>query len=186
MLSWELFAMTTHIALIRGVNVGNNALRMEQLREMLSGLGFADVRTYLQSGNALFTAKGTGGQLAAAIEKKVGEATRLPVTVMVRTPADLRRVIAGNPFANEAAAAPRTVHVTFLAGAASKSGIAAVGRIEAGGDRWHAKGNAIYLCCPNGYGRSKLNNAALERALGIRATTRNWSTVTALCDMALA
>jgi uncharacterized protein (DUF1697 family) len=176
--------MTTHIALIRGVNVGNNVLRMEQLREMLAGLGFANVRTYLQSGNALFTAKGSRAQLAAVIEKKVGEATRLPVTVIVRTPADMQRLIAGNPYVKEAAAEPRTVHVTFLAGAASKLGIATVGNIDAGHDRWYPKGDAIYLCCPNGYGRSRLNNAALERALGMRATTRNWSTVTALRDMA--
>jgi uncharacterized protein (DUF1697 family) len=176
--------MATHIALIRGVNVGNNVLRMQRLRELLAGLGFADVRTHLQSGNVLFRAKGPSAKLAATIESALGEATRLPVSVILRTPEQLQRVIAANPFAKEASAAPRTVHVTFLAGAASKSGIAALGRIEAGADRWRAKGAEIYLHCPNGYGRSRLNNTALERALGVRATTRNWNTVVALCTMA--
>lgn len=178
--------MTTHVALLRGVNVGNNALRMEHLREMLAGLGLTDVRTYLQSGNALFSAQGMPDRLAAQIEQAVSEATRLPVSVIIRTRAQLKRVIAGNPFLKEPAgqALHKTLHVTFLAGAAPNSGVAALDKIQAGADRWHAAGAEIYLCCPNGYARSKLNNAALERALGVPATTRNWNTVTALCAMA--
>jgi uncharacterized protein (DUF1697 family) len=175
---------TTHIALLRGVNVGNNMLKMERLRAILADLGFADVRTYLQSGNALFEAKGTPADLAAMIERTVSEATRLPVSVIIRTPAQLQSVIAANPFAKEAAAAPKTVHVTFLGGAVSKSGLAAIGRVPAGADRWRTAGSEIYLCCPDGYARTKLSNTALERALGVRATTRNWNTVTALHAMA--
>jgi uncharacterized protein (DUF1697 family) len=78
---------------------------------------------------------------------------------------------------------PKTLHVTFLGGAASTAGLAALGKLQAGADRWHAAGAEIYLCCPDGYGRTKLNNSAIERALGLRATTRNWSTVTALHAM---
>jgi uncharacterized protein (DUF1697 family) len=178
--------MVTHIALIRGVNVGGNMLRMEHLKQMLATLGFADVRTYLQSGNALFRARGTSAKLAATIERALVEVTRLPVSVVVRTPAELQRAIAANPFPREASAAPRTVHVTFLAAAPSEAGIAALGRIEAGVDRWQATGAQIYLHCPHGYGRSKLSNTAIERALGVRATTRNWSTVMALHEMTVA
>lgn len=178
--------MTTHIALLRGVNVGNNMLKMERLRTILADLGLTDVRTYLQSGNALFEAKSAPADLAAKIERKVSEATRLPVSVIVRTPAQLQRVIAANPFAREAGTAPKTVHVTFLAGEASKAGIAAIGKLSAGPDRWQAAASEIYLCCPDGYARTKLNNTALERALGVRATTRNWSTVMALHAMAVA
>jgi uncharacterized protein (DUF1697 family) len=68
---------------------------------------------------------------------------------------------------------------------APKAATAAIGKLQSGGDRWHAAGSEIYLCCPDGYGRTKLNNTALERALGVRATTRNWSTVTALHAMAM-
>ena len=178
--------MITHIALLRAVNVGSNMLKMEQLRAMLAELGFADVKTYLQSGNVLFRAKGTPARLAAMIEKRVSEATRLPVSAIVRTPDELGRVVAANPFAKEAGVAPRTVHVTFLAGPAPQAAAAAIGKLQPGADRWHAAGSEIYLCCPNGYGRAKLNNTALERALGLRATTRNWRTVTALHAMATA
>jgi uncharacterized protein (DUF1697 family) len=176
--------MTTHIALLRGVNVGSNILKMENLRAMLADLGFANVRTYLQSGNALFDAEGAPADLAAMIERTVSQATRLPVSVIVRTPAQLQRVVAANPFAKEAGAAPKTVHVTFLAGEASKAGIAAIAKLQAGPDRWRATGSEIYLCCPDGYARTKLSNTALEKALGVRATTRNWSTVMALHAMA--
>jgi uncharacterized protein (DUF1697 family) len=119
------------------------------------------------------------------IERTVSEATRLPVSVILRTQAQLQRVIAANPFAKEAGAAPKMVHVTFLAGGASKAGLAAIGKLPAGADRWHAASSEIYLCCPDGYGRTKLNNTALEKALGVRATTRNWNTVTALHAMAV-
>jgi uncharacterized protein (DUF1697 family) len=175
--------MIAHIALLRAVNVGNNMLEMEHLREMLAGLGLVDVKTYLQSGNVLFRATGAQAELAAAIEKRVSQATRLPVVAILRTADELRRVVEDNPFANEAAAAPKTVHVTFMAGAAPKGAAAAIGKLPAGSDRWHVAGSEIYLHCPSGYGRTKLNNTALERALGVGATTRNWNTVTALYAM---
>jgi uncharacterized protein (DUF1697 family) len=176
--------MITHIALLRAVNVGNNVLKMEHLRQILAELGCADVNTYLQSGNVLFRAKGTPAQLAARIEKRVNEVTRLPVTAILRTPAELQRIIAANPFVQEAGAALKTVHVTFLAAEAPKTAAAAIGKLHSGADRWHVAGANIYLHCPDGYGRTKLNNTALERVLGVRATTRNWSTVTALYAMA--
>jgi uncharacterized protein (DUF1697 family) len=176
--------MTTHIALLRGVNVGANPLKMERLRDLLAELGFAGVTTYLQSGNALFAAEGTPEELSAMIETKVSAATRLPVSAIVRTPAQLKRVRDANPFLKGDGVERKALHVTFLAGAPGKPGLAALDRIESGDDRWHASGAEIYLCCPSGYGRSKLNNTALERVLGARATTRNWNTVVALCAMA--
>jgi uncharacterized protein (DUF1697 family) len=176
--------MTIYIALLRGINVGRNMLKMEQLRKILAEAGFSDAKTYLQSGNVVFRAQGSAPKVAGLIEQQVSALTRLPVTVLLRTSAQLQRVVAGNPFTKEAAALSKTVHVTFLAGTAPKSGLAAIGKIEAAADRWQAAGSQVYLHCPNGYGRSKLVNSALERALGMRATTRNWATVTALLGMA--
>jgi uncharacterized protein (DUF1697 family) len=176
--------MASYIALLRGINVGGNMLPMARLREILAGAGFADAKTYLQSGNVVLSADTTPAEIVALIERKVSEATRLPVSCMVRTTAELRRIVARNPFTQEAAALPKTVHVTFLAGPPSKADLAALGKISAGADRWQTAATEIYLHCPDGYGRSKLNNTALERALGMRATTRNWSTVLALHAMA--
>jgi uncharacterized protein (DUF1697 family) len=177
--------MISHIALLRGINVGANMLKMERLREILAELGLDGAKTYLQSGNVLFSAKGTPAGLSAMIEKRVSQETRLPVSVIIRTPAQLERIVVANPFLKAGGADARTLHVTFLGGAAPKAGFAALAKIGAGADRWQAAGSEIYLCCPNGYGRTKLNNTAIEKLLGVRATTRNWNTVTALHAMAV-
>jgi len=175
--------MTTHIALLRGINVGGNALKMERLRLLFAELGYADARTYVQSGNVVFTAAGPPVRLAATIERKLAGETRLLVSVLVRTQAQLKRIIDANPFLKETGVDPKKLHVTFLAGEPSKPGLAALGDVESGADRRHAAGDVIYLHCPGRYGRTKLNNTAIERLLSIRATTRNWNTVIALNAM---
>jgi len=178
--------MISHIALLRGINVAGNMLKMTRLREILVELGLAGVKTYLQSGNALFSAKGTAARLSAAIEERLSRETRLPVSVIIRTPAQLQRIVDGNPFLKESDVDHKKLHVTFLAGAASKAGLAALKSVKCGPDRWHPAGDAIYLHCAGGYGRTKLNNAAIEKLLATRATTRNWSTVKALHEMSRA
>jgi uncharacterized protein (DUF1697 family) len=178
--------MTTHIALLRGINVGGNTLRMERLRALFTELGFADARTYLQSGNVLFTAPRAPADLAAVIEARVAHETRLPVSVLVRTAAQVQRIVAANPFLKEPGIDAAKLHVTFLAERPRKPGLAALGGVKCGDDRWQAAGTEVYLHCPDGYGRSKLNNTAIERLLETRATTRNWKTVTALHEMARA
>ena len=175
--------MTTHIALLRGINVGNNALRMERLRALLAELGFGDPRTYVQSGNAVFTASGPAAKLARLIEAKLAGETRLPVSVFIRTPAQLKRIIDANPFLKEPGIDAKKLHVAFLAARAPRPGLAALGAVESGADRWQAAGEEIYLHCPGGYGRTKLNNAAIEKLLATRATTRNWNTVNTLYEI---
>jgi len=175
--------MTSHIALLRGINVGANTLKMERLRAVFAELGFAEARTYVQSGNVLFSAKGTPAGLSAAIEEKLRGETRLPVSVIVRTPAQLKRIIDANPFLEGAGVDPKKLHVTFLACAASKSGRAALAAVNSGADRWHAAGDVVYLYCPDGYGRTKLNNTRIEKLFSTRATTRNWATVMALYEL---
>jgi uncharacterized protein (DUF1697 family) len=176
--------MISHIALLRGINVGANMLKMERLREIFAELGLDGAKTYLQSGNVLFSAKGTPAGLSAMIDRRVSAETRLPVSVIIRTPAQLKRVVDANPFLKAGGADAKTLHVTFLGGAAPKAGLAALAKVESGDDRWQGSGSEIYLSCPTGYGRTKLNNGAIEKLLGVRATTRNWTTVTALHAMA--
>jgi uncharacterized protein (DUF1697 family) len=175
--------MTTHIALLRGINVGDNALRMQRLRALLAELGFGDPRTYVQSGNAVFIASGPAAKLAQLIEAKIAGETRLPVSVFIRTPGQLKRIIDANPFLMEPGIDAKKLHVTFLAARAPGPGLAALGAVQSGADRWRAAGEEIYLHCPGGYGRTKLNNTAIERLLATRATTRNWNTVKALYEM---
>jgi len=177
--------METYIALLRGVNVGQNLLKMERLREICTGLGFKNVRTYVQSGNLVFEA-GRSANFRQSLEKKLIGESRLPVTVLLRTPEELKSVIARNPFLKAEGIDVSRLHVTFLSEPASEEGIKKLSAIKAGADRFRAVGTEIYLDCPNGYGTSKLSNSAIEKTLGQRATTRNWNSVNKLYEVATA
>ena len=176
--------MPAFIALLRGVNVGGNTLRMERLRAACAELGAKDARTYVQSGNIVFSAPGSASRWAAALERKLVGESRLAVSVIVKTAAEMAKVVAGNPFVSEKGIDPTKLHVTFLQRAPAKAALKQLDSLSAGADRLKVAGTAIYLHCPNGYGRTKLSNTALEKALGVRATTRNWNSVNKLCDMA--
>src|SRR5262245_26440293 len=176
--------MATYIALVRGINVGRNVLKMERLRALWAALGFTEVRTYIQSGNVVFEAADAPSKQAARIESSLEGETRLPVSVILRTPADLKRLVAKNPFLKQKGVDPSKLHVSFLADKPTKEGLKRLAAIDAGADQYQVAGQEIYLHCPNGYGKSKLANSALERALGVRATTRNWRTVETLLAMA--
>lgn len=173
----------SYVALLRGVNVGGNALPMARLRELCVDLALRNARTYVQSGNLVFEAAGTAEQWARTLEQALAGESRLPVTVLVRTDAEMAAVVARNPFLGEAGVDPARLHVTFLKKTPAKTALAALKTIEAGPDRWKLTGREIYLHCPDGYGRSKLANNALEKVLGVAATTRNWRTVATLAEM---
>jgi uncharacterized protein (DUF1697 family) len=176
--------MPAYIAMLRGVNVGRNSLKMERLREICVGLGFKNTRTYVQSGNVVFEAKGPSSGWCGKFERALAAEVRLPVSIIVRTPAEMRAIIAHNPFLKRRGIEATKLHVTFLAEAPGKAARDALTGIAAGGDEHQLSGNNIYVHCPNGYGRTKLSNNAFEKALGVRATTRNWNTVKSLYAMA--
>jgi uncharacterized protein (DUF1697 family) len=176
--------MPIHIALLRGVNVGGNLLKMERLRELCSELDFHNVRTYVQSGNVVFESAGSPGQCLQQLKAKLAGVTRLPVAVVLRTASDLRRILDGNPFLKKRSIDPSKLHVTFLGSAASKTASQTLGAIDAGEDEFRIAGKEIYLHCPNGYGITKLSNTRIERLLSVTATTRNWTTVNKLYEMA--
>lgn len=176
--------MLTYIALLRGVNVGGNFLKMGRLLEICEGLKFKNARTYVQSGNVVFDADKSPAICANQLERALLGETRLPVTVLVRTGSQFKKLIVQNPFLGEKGVEPSKLHVTFLAQALPKGTAPILAAINSDDDRLHATDAHIYLYCPNGYGRSKLSNNVLEKKLGIRGTTRNWNTVNKLYEMA--
>jgi uncharacterized protein (DUF1697 family) len=178
--------LTVYIAMLRGVNVGGNTLKMDWLRNACEGLGLHDVRTYVQSGNLVFSSGLSASKLAQTIKATVDAQTRLPVTVVVRSAAEWARTVAGNPFLKQRAVDVAKLHVTFLHKAV-KPAKAALERLDAlAGDRdeYRIVGGQIYLHCPLNYGETKLSNTAIEKVLAVGATTRNWKTVTTLQGMA--
>ncbi|HEV2386533.1 MAG TPA: DUF1697 domain-containing protein [Candidatus Acidoferrales bacterium] len=175
--------MPVYIALLRGVNVGGNTLKMDRLRELCAELGLRNVRTLLQSGNVVFEVAGSAPHWAQALERKLTGQARLPVSVMVKTVAEWSRAIAANPFLKEKGIDTSKLLVTFLDHPPAEAALERLRAVDAGNDRFHSLASAIYLNCPNGYGRSKLSNNVIERLLSLRATTRNWNTVRKLADL---
>ena len=177
--------MPTYVSLLRGINVsGQKSIRMTELQELFITLGFKQVRTYIQSGNVIFSApKATEGKLCAKIQQGVLKRFGHEVPVLVRTAAELEQVAAANPFA-KLRAEPTKLHISFLSEPPSPDGLKKLQAIAAGKDRFEMGKRVVYLHCPDGYGQTKLNNGALERALGSGATTRNWKTVLELCRLA--
>jgi uncharacterized protein (DUF1697 family) len=180
--------MPTYIALLRAVNLGGyGKLSMAEFRKLLEGLGFGNVQTYIQSGNAVFDAKGSAGKTGAAIAAGLEKLMGARVDVMVRTHEELTRVIAGNPFAKEAAEDGARVHVNFLAATAATGGEAALRAIQQKyperRDRFHVAGEHIYFHFPDGAAETKFTGKALERAIGAAGTGRNWNTVVKLWEM---
>ena len=173
--------MPVLIALLRGVNVGGNILKMDRLRELCAALGAKNARTYVQSGNIVFEAAGSPSSWEAKFEKKLTGESRLPVSVMVRSAAEISTVLAGNPFMKEKAIDTARLAVTFLREAPSKPALAALAALKIGSERYHHAGREIYLHCPNGFADAKLYT--LDKVLKQRTTTRNWNTVTKLCEM---
>lgn len=176
----RMAAVQRYIALLRGVNVsGKNRIAMANLRDLFAGLGYQDVRTYIQSGNVVFLAPASEDTTREAIEGAIARDLGMEVTVLLRTAEDLRAITEGNPFLP--AADPAILHVTFLAAVPATMEVSAP---PSGRDEYRIAGREIYLSCPEGYGNTKLTNSLWERRLQMRATTRNWRTVMTLLEMA--
>jgi uncharacterized protein (DUF1697 family) len=175
-------AVKTYVAMLRGINLGGHKrVAMQDLRALVAALPAQDVQTYVQSGNVVFRSGQTAAALVSALEERIRSGLGLDVTVLLRTEAQLRRVVSGNPFAGVDVA---KLHVTFLAEKPARDGARELEASDFHPDGLRVVGQEVYLHCPNGYGRSKLGNTFLERRLGTAATTRNWKTVTALADLA--
>ncbi|HEY1985854.1 MAG TPA: DUF1697 domain-containing protein [Terracidiphilus sp.] len=180
--------MPTYIALLRAVNVGGyGKLPMASLRELLQTLGYRNVQTYIQSGNAVFEAPGPAPQVSTAIAAALEKLTGAPVGVMIRTHQQLARVIDENPFAAEAAENGAKVHVGFLAAPAAAAAQEGLNRVvhqyPKRRDRFHLSGDTLYLHLPDGAAETKFSGKTMDRALGVAATARNWNTVLKLHAM---
>jgi uncharacterized protein (DUF1697 family) len=180
--------MPTFVILLRAVNVGSTGkLPMADFRKLLAGLGYKNIETYIQSGNAVVDAAGTAAGVTTAVGAGLEKLMKSPVPVIVRTHAELQRVIAGNPFAPEAAADGARVHAVFLSGipaAGKTAGLEqVVTKYPMRRDRFQLVGDTLYLHLPDGAGETKFSAQTVDRALGVTATARNWNTVLKLHAM---
>ncbi len=180
--------MPTHVALLRGINVGGNKkVAMADLRAVVAELGHAGVSTYINSGNVLFTPPPGRDIAAIALEMSEAIAARLGVSspVVVVTRDELAQVVAGNPYQDEPD--PKRVHAVFLS---APAGPEVLGKIDAAvtaaaakgsRDSVRATGRMLYLHTPDGFGNSDVSAATMKIVgapkAGLAGTARNWSTV---------
>lgn len=177
---------TTYAALLRGINVGGSRkVPMADLRTLLADLGLDDVRTYLQSGQAVFAAghgdeESLAGEIARAIEKRFG----FGVDVIVRDHAYLRAIADACPFP-AAELEPKQLHVTYFSAPVTPDRFAEIDQEAYLPEEFRLGDRALYLYAPNGLGRSKLAEHLSKPRMtkGVIATSRNWNTVVKLVEM---
>jgi uncharacterized protein (DUF1697 family) len=171
--------MTEKIALLRGVNVGgNNKLPMKELAKLLEDMGCENVRTYIQSGNVVYDGKAKGPEIAAAIKKKFG----FEPHTFVMTLAGLKKAAAACPYAKEAKAEPKSVHLFFLDGAPDKDAEAGLACVKTAPEEFALAKGVLYLHSPKGLAASKIAEK-VDRVLNVKTTARNWNTVEALIKL---
>ncbi len=178
--------MNTYISILRGINVsGKNIIKMEALRNACNSIGFSEVKTYIQSGNIRFKCKKTSPQkLANSLSTLIKKEFKCEVPVLVLELTDMETVLAHNPFLRKHKEDEKNLHVTFLEQTPDKTLVDAISNTNFEPDAFKIMDKVVYLCCPNGYGNTKLSNTFFEKKLKTTATTRNWKTVNELLKLA--
>jgi uncharacterized protein (DUF1697 family) len=178
--------VTTHIALLRAVNVaGHNRVAMADLRHLLTELGFDTPRSLLQSGNLVFNSpRRAGPALEASLETAARERLGIETQFLVRTAAEWHAIVRDNPFPAEARDDPGHLLVMCLKQAPAPGAVTALQDAITGREQVRAVGRQAYLVYPDGIGRSRLTAALIERRLGTSGTARNWNTVLKLQALA--
>jgi len=178
--------MTTYISILRGINVsGQKLIKMDFLRKSYENLGFGNVRTYVQSGNIIFTEKNIKpDELAQVILQQIKKDFGFDIPVIVLSIDKLKQIIDSNPFLKDNNKDETFLHVTFLSSKPQKVDLNIIKEKKLKGEEIIITDNAVYLYCPNGYGKTKLTNNFLETKLKVGATTRNWKTTNELLKIA--
>ncbi len=176
--------MARLIVLLRGVNLaGRNRVSMVQLREALDEAGFEGVSTYVQSGNVVLSSSKSAKQLRSDVERLLADRFGLDVAVVVRTRAELAKVVERNPL-RKVVTNPKLYQVTFLESAPDAELVRKLEAAAVGNEQVVSGRRELYAWHPDGVGRSKLAALMSGKGLGMTATARNWTTVTKLLAMA--
>jgi uncharacterized protein (DUF1697 family) len=173
--------VTVYVALLGGVNVGGRRLEMAALRATAERCGFADVSTFIQSGNVIFRSRKAAKAVTAALHDAILEDSGIDTRIATRTAAQLRTVVAANPFLDRSDD-PTKLSVTFLFDGAAPT-LAVLDPAVYAPDEVSVVGDEAYLHTPNGLGKSKLVPAVMKK-LGLAGTTRNWRSTQKLADLA--
>jgi uncharacterized protein (DUF1697 family) len=156
---------------------------MPRLREVLTRAGFDDIRTYVQSGNIVLASRESPEQVAERVNRLIKKTFAIDVPVLVRSRLELARVVRRNPLQN-VAADPKRYLVTFMSGELGNEVVQRMREVAGPQEEFTVFGREVYSWHPAGVGRSPLWERLAGKALGITATSRNWTTVSTLLAMA--
>jgi uncharacterized protein (DUF1697 family) len=174
--------MSNYVALFRGINVGGkHILPMQDLRNILASVGCSNIETYIQSGNAVFSASAKAEPLATAISDSIDNRFGFAPQVLVLTTDRFRAITAANPFP-ESEATAKLLHVWFLTEVPVEPDLDALNKLQSDSEQFDLQDGAFFLLAPDGIGRSKLA-ARVDRHLGVPTTARNWRTVRKLNEL---
>ena len=152
---------------------------MPRLRELLTGLGYGDVRTYVQSGNVVLTSRMSARRLESELEHQIAASLGVDTRILVRTRDELADVVERDPL-GDVADNPKLYVVTFLSDEPDPAVVRELAAVDTSPERFVFSGREIYSWHPDGYGRSQRAKALSDKRLGVTATARNWNTVTKL------
>ena len=178
--------MATFISMLRGVNVGGHRpVKMAELVDLYRSLGLKEPRSYIQSGNVIF---GSAAKDAAALPRRIEQAIEkkfgIHSDVILRTADEINDVVTRNPFAGRLDVAPNKLQVIFLSCEPDAQCAGRVASLPSEPEELHLLGRELFIHFPNGFGKSKLTQSALDRAVGVPGTARNWNTVQKLLELA--
>jgi|ERR1700685_2777114 len=177
--------MKVVISMLRGVNLGpHKRIKMDALRALYESLGLRDPQTYVQSGNILFkTREPNLGLIAKRIEREIERSFGFRADVIVRTPSELRDVVAKNPFAKRQGLNGSKFLVIFLASDPGHEAREKIRQIKAEPEELWTEGRELYIYFPNGMARPKLSIPLIEKTLKTSGTGRNWNSVKKLLEI---
>ncbi len=179
--------MNTCIAILRGINVsGQRLIKMQDLKLHLGKFEFFNIKTYIQSGNVIFSSNEQNTKkIEADVVKCIKANFGFEVPVIIRKAEEWIEVVNNNPFIKQPEIEVDKLHVVFLEKEPEKVYISKVEEKDFTPDEFLFIKKEIYLYCPNGYARTKLSNNFFEKLLNQKATTRNWKTVNKILEIAI-
>jgi len=171
--------MPKYVAFLRAINVGGHTVKMDYLRGLFEALGFANVETFIASGNVIFDSP---SRSARALERKIEASLELTlgyaVATFIRSTVELKQIAAHKAFSDaELGAAGNTLYIGFMAANPSSDAKQKLLSIPLKADSFHLNGREVYWLCRTSFADSEFSGARLEKTLGLAATLRNSTTV---------
>ncbi|WP_432221362.1 DUF1697 domain-containing protein [Flavobacterium sp. TMP13] len=177
--------MTTHLALLRGINVsGHNMIKMDALKTTLENIGFQNVQTYIQSGNVFFDSEAeNAASLGFKIKQEIFKTFGHEVPVLIISKADLESCLKNNQYLKEKEVDVKKLYVAFISLTLKTENINDLKISQFKPDEAYIDGNKIFIKYAVGAGKTRLDQKYIEKKLNLTATIRNWNTVSTLMQM---